>query len=215
MKHFAWIEKAYQYYNKQLFYSKLPPCIFTIGEYGRAKGYMIRYAWSVNEGEQVHQISLTKSLFDWDHISIFATLVHEMVHLWQAEYGKPSINNYHNKEWGWKMKDVGLIPSDTGAEGGEEVGEKVSHYIEEGGRFQQAFERMPKNYFPKTTPGRIRPKISGVTGKRGNVKTPLKPTKGRTNKLKYECPSCNQKAYGGKSLSIICGRCNLPMTTQQ
>ena len=31
------------------------------------------------------------------------------------------------------MRAVGLIPSDTGAPGGRQVGQRVSHYIEEGG----------------------------------------------------------------------------------
>ena len=36
------------------------------------------------------------------------------------------------------MKAVGLIPSDTGALGGKETGQQMTHYIEPGGRFAHA-----------------------------------------------------------------------------
>ena len=39
---------------------------------------------------------------------ILGTLVHEMCHQWQHELGNPSRSGYHNKEWGNKMKEVGL-----------------------------------------------------------------------------------------------------------
>jgi hypothetical protein len=66
-----------------------------------------------------------------------STLVHEMTHLDQRHFGKPSRAGYHNKEWAKLMRDVGLIPSDTGAPGDKEVGQRVSHYIEAGGRFER------------------------------------------------------------------------------
>ena len=100
----------------------------------------------------IHEISLTPNIFALTPKGIFSGLVHEMVHLWQFEYGKPSRNGYHNKEWAWKMKEVGMIPSHTGKAGGKETGEKMSHYIERGGRFEKAFMEMPKEYIlPLTT----------------------------------------------------------------
>jgi len=38
-------------------------------------------------------------------------------------------------KWAEHMRGVGLIPSDTGAPGGREVGQRVTHYIEAGGGF--------------------------------------------------------------------------------
>jgi predicted SprT family Zn-dependent metalloprotease len=78
----------------------------------------------------------------WQHPSHFrsrtteqslSTPVHEMAHLEQHHFGKPGRTSYHNKERAGMMKAVGLIPSDTGAPAGREVGQKVSHYIEAGG----------------------------------------------------------------------------------
>ena len=36
------------------------------------------------------------------------------------------------------MREVGLIPTDTGQPGGKDTGQKVTHNIEQGGRFDQA-----------------------------------------------------------------------------
>ena len=36
------------------------------------------------------------------------TLVHEMVHFWQQEFGTPSRRGYHNREWADKMEALGL-----------------------------------------------------------------------------------------------------------
>ena len=69
---------------------------------------------------------------------MLSTLVHEMAHLWQHHFGKPSRSGYHNKEWAAKMREIGLIPTDTGQPGGKDTGQKVTHNIEEGGRFDQA-----------------------------------------------------------------------------
>jgi len=210
----TWLQNAYQYYNDKLFYSNLPACIFTIGERSKYGGFMIKHEWANDlSDERIHQISLTKSLFNYEDEFIFSVLVHEMVHLWQVEFGKPSINRYHNREWAWKMKEVGLIPSRTGEKGGEEVGERMSHYVEENGRFSKVFKDMPPSCLPVLLPNIRRKKRPTPVDGRAKNSTVTVPKRGRTNKLKYECPSCNQKAYGGKNLNISCGKCNLRMTT--
>ena len=43
-----------------------------------------------------------------------------------------------NKEWAAKMREIGLIPSDSGQPGGKDTGQKVTHYVEESGRFDRA-----------------------------------------------------------------------------
>jgi hypothetical protein len=73
---------------------------------------------------------------------IVSTLVHEMVHAWQYAFGKPSRRGYHNKQWAVRMKEVGLYPSSTGAVGGRETGQRVSHYILDGGAFDLSFGRL-------------------------------------------------------------------------
>ncbi len=56
---------------------------------------------------------------------VLSTLAHEMVHLWQHHYGKPGRGRYHNRQWAERMKAIGLQPSSTGKEGGQETGDAV------------------------------------------------------------------------------------------
>jgi predicted SprT family Zn-dependent metalloprotease len=44
---------------------------------------------------------------------VLSTLVHEMVHHWQQHEGTPSKSKPHNREWGSKMRSVGMVASDT------------------------------------------------------------------------------------------------------
>jgi hypothetical protein len=63
-----------------------------------------------------------------------STLVHEMTHLEQHHFGKPSRSGHHNKEWAELMRAVGRIPPDTQEPGGKQDGQRVSRCIERGGR---------------------------------------------------------------------------------
>jgi hypothetical protein len=47
----------------------------------------------------------------WD---ILSTLLHEMTHSWQANYGKPSNSWFHNKEFQIKLKDCGIVCDNKG-----------------------------------------------------------------------------------------------------
>jgi hypothetical protein len=67
-------------------------------------------------------------------IGNLSTLVHEMTHLWQHHYGRPSYGDYHNREFARKMFEVGLITSKSGAKGGKSTGSGMSHHIKPCGR---------------------------------------------------------------------------------
>ena len=113
---------------------------------------------SIDDPEEVtDEIALNPAHFAGRPTSAtLSTLAHEMAHLWQHHFGKPSRSRYHNKEWAAKMREVGLIPSDTGQPGGKETGQKVSHTIEPGGRFERACTAYLANRrrVPVPRPGR-------------------------------------------------------------
>jgi predicted SprT family Zn-dependent metalloprotease len=136
-------------------------------------------------------ISLTPMHLNRDLKLVFGTLVHEMCHLWQQDFGKPSKNGYHNKEWAEKMKEVGLHPSNTGDEGGKETGQKVTHYILDGGRFDEVFKNIPDHI--------SLPWIgAGMSEKKKAVR----------NKVKYSCPVCEANVWGKPDMNITCGDCD-------
>ena len=157
-----------------------------------------------------HEISLTPTTLSRTPIEVFSTLVHEMAHLWQWDFGKPSRSGYHNREWANKMIEIGLMPTDTGKIGGKQTGQSMTHLIIEGGAYEQAFKIMPEKYtlpFTSLEGDIMKSLVSGATGGAGG-KTSGKPAtpKGR-NKTKYSCPSCKINVWGKPNIGIICKDC--------
>ena len=112
------------------------------GAYGYFSGE--RFASAGNPSEITDEIALNPTHFATrSPAAVLSTLAHEMAHLWQYHFGKPSRTGYHNKEWAAKMREIGLIPSDTGEPGGKETGQRVTHYPEEGGAFACACRFVP------------------------------------------------------------------------
>lgn len=145
---FTALNQAFNYFNEKLFEGKLPGCILNFSRKKNTHGFLAPERWRRvdEENKYIHEISLTPYTFYRPLKQVFSTLVHEMVHLWQWEYGNPSRNGYHNKEWARKMEVVGLMPSNTGEEGGRKTGQKMTHYIISNGLFEQAFDDIPESY---------------------------------------------------------------------
>lgn len=211
---FLCLNNAYKYFNSVLFQGELAGCILNFSRKKNTHGFMAPERWRrVEESNQyIHEISLTPTTLYREAIEIFSTLVHEMTHLWQWDFGSPSRNGYHNREWAAKMEEVGLIPSDTGKPGGKKTGQHMTHYIEEGGRYEQAFHNMPKEFIlPFTTleGDMMRSLLSGNPGTdpdgASSKKAKLR-TSGR-KKTKYTCPGCKINIWGKPGLKIRCEEC--------
>jgi predicted SprT family Zn-dependent metalloprotease len=192
---FTAYERMFKYFNRALFANTLPACLLNFSRKARTHGFFAPQRWQ-GRGEEIrHEISLNPStLRSRPAIEVASTLVHEMVHLWQQEFGKPSRRGYHNTEWAAKMDEVGLVPSSTAAPGGARVGQLVSHYIADGGRFAVAFAAMPAEYLLPWS-------CEEPEEERG------KTTRSR-NKVKYCCPGCEANVWGAPGLSILCGECS-------
>lgn len=138
------LELAYQYFNKELFASVLPPCLITLQRKGkRIRAYFSPYRFENNAGTKTDVIALNPMHFKArTGKETLSTLAHEMAHVWQQHYGKPSRHGYHNKEWPAKMKAIGLYPSNTGEPGGKEIGESMTHYVVHNGPFNKAVDSL-------------------------------------------------------------------------
>lgn len=143
------IVSLFQHYNKKLFCGSLPEPMFTVSKLPNvASGVFLSKKWSGQAG-LVHQITINPEIMKNKSLHLFhQVLVHEMAHLWQHEYGKPSRNGYHNREWAAKMVEIGLIPSHTGEEGGKLTGQRISDYPKPGGKFLQAFSEVKNIKIP-------------------------------------------------------------------
>ena len=121
---------------------------------------------------------------------VLSTLVHEMAHLWQHHCGKPGRGRYHNREWAERMKAIGLHPSSTGKEGGQETGDSVGHFIVPGGPFEVAAHELLMRGFAITWTEKpaedAEPPIEGAEGSGQEPTTPKEPKSGK--RVKYTCP---------------------------
>jgi hypothetical protein len=189
---------AYRFFNAKLFDNRLPNCLVTLQRKGRTFGYFSPRRFGTRDGTHTtDEIALNPAHFRHQSTTeIYQTLVHEMTHLEQQHFGKPSRGGYHNAEWGELMLAVGLCPSDTGKPGGRRTGQRMGDYIIEDGPFDLACEEL----------------LSSGNGLRyGDLVTPegRKPTE---SKVKYSCPVCRINAWGKAGLRMACIDCVQVMT---
>lgn len=190
---YAGLEKAFDHFNEKLFEKRLPPVLFTLTRKGKAHGYFWPEQFKHRDGDTTHEIALNPNTMDRNIEAVLATLVHEMTHLEQQEYGTPSKGGHHNMEWVGMMQRVGLIASNTGEVGGAQTGRQMTHYIDENGPFVQAFQELMPFDLPYFT----------MPLEKAEKKKDL-------SKVKHQC-GCGQKAWAKAGSRLVCGDCNEPM----
>ena len=126
---FKTLDDLYRFYNQAIFGGTLSDCIVNMSRHGGAYGFFAANRWrGENEAKKIiHEISINPDFMNREDIEWHSTLVHEMCHLWQEDFGKPSRGGYHNRQWADKMVQVGLMPTDTGEPGGKQTGQYVTH----------------------------------------------------------------------------------------
>ncbi|MDR0639968.1 MAG: SprT-like domain-containing protein [Spirochaetaceae bacterium] len=225
---FKTLDDLYKYYNGALFGGTLSDCIVNMSRHNHTYGFFSADRWKTGEeGEhkRAHEISLNPDYLDRPFEEWHSTLVHEMVHLWQQDYGHPSRAAYHNKEWGWKMEQIGLVPSDTGEPGGNKTGQRMTHYVKPDGPFIKAFSLLSGGdllalrlkylpAFPHEEPAAVRRKKKNtdepLAGEPGGIDgEPGEPSGVYNSKSKYSCP-CGNNVWGKPGLNIVCGECGEP-----
>ena len=197
-------EEAFNCFNRELFNHKLPPCLITLQRKKGALGYYSphRFKSRVNQAH-TDEIALNPALFNGQtDEDILSTLVHEMVHQYQRLYGNPGRGRYHNREWADLMIERGLMPSSNGSPGGKLTGDRMSHYIIKGGRFQKACQKLLATGFKLQWQS-----DDGWRLLRGNNGTATPAPKFRKDREKFTCPQGRQNAWAKSSAVLICGVC--------
>jgi len=212
------LQTAYDHFNAELFDGALPACLITLQREKHTYGYFSPKRFGAEDGRVTDEIAMNPTFFAVQPVSeVMQTLVHEMAHLWQAHFGKPSRRGYHNKEWGAKMEAIGLMPSSTGQPGGKKLGEKMADYPIPGGRFEAACESLQTEAFRITWRDRVPalrptpPRPEGEDGGEDEADAPegteaAKPNK--SNRYKYSCPGCSLNVWGKPGLRLMCADCS-------
>lgn len=223
------LSDCYDLFNASLFGGQLRGCVLTFEDRGQHYGYYRESGFIDREGSQRRdEICLNPRHFlaNTGDLELLQTLVHEQVHQWQCQFGKPSLRTYHNREWAEKMLSVGLIPSDTGRPGGRMTGQKMADYPDENGRFlgiaRDILDSRPLVRWYKEGVAILRaqeyaampvadvpPLVSCLAA--AMPATPVGESRAKPvsapSKVSYQCPECRLRVWGKPDLPILCGRC--------
>ena len=197
---------AFDFFNNSLFDGRLPRCLITMQRRAGIYGYFAGDRFGTRDGqEKADEIALNPAhLKERSLEETFSTLVHEMVHLEQHHFGKPSRSGYHNKEWAELMKKVGLIASDTAAPGGNETGQRVSHYIRPGGRFDIACAKLLSQGITLDYVEMWSETDQGKKARKSKA----------ASKTKYTCPGCGLNAWAKPEVLLVCGECQEELSAE-
>ncbi|WP_395378070.1 SprT-like domain-containing protein [Marinicella sp. W31] len=234
---YGFIQSTYTFFNQSLFSDQLPECLLTIQREKRMMGAFMSHRWKDNKGERIHEITLNPMYFITKKpLEFFQTVVHEMCHLWQHEFGKPGRRGYHNKQWAEKMESIGLMPSSTGEPGGKKTGEHMNDYpVDDGPFYRACIQYIKKGFILPYVDARftqvhseaaelIETQYESIVDESADVIEILENTIGqifeinedaflpsanlKRNKTTFQCPGCLDKAWGKESLDLICGKCD-------
>lgn len=193
---------AYAFFNARLFAGSLPGCLITMQRKKGARGFFHGERFgSRDQAEITDEIALNPTSFAVrDDRAILSTLVHEMAHLWQHHFGKPSGAGYHDREWAAKMQNIGLVPSDTGRPGGRQTGRRMTHYIQADGPFDRACKELLRS-------GILVAYVQRGDDERGETVRAKK----LASKTRYTCAGCGLNVWGKPGIRVICESCRGPL----
>jgi SprT-like family len=198
---YAALQLAFDRFNRDLFGGALPACLITLQRRRGAYGYFSGDRFRERAGPRTtDEIAMNPNhIGERSAEATLSTLAHEMVHLWQHHFGKPSRTGYHNAEWALKMREIGLIPTSTGLPGGKETGQRVTHMIEAGGASAASCAALV---------------ASGVTI---NWHDPHAKSaaarKKRNTRAKFTCRGCGLNAWAKPQARLACGDCGQRMVS--
>jgi predicted SprT family Zn-dependent metalloprotease len=230
---YAELQRAYDHFNDRLFGRTLPGCLITLQREKRTCGYFSKARFANLDGLLTDEIALNPAFFAVvPLVETLQTMVHEMVHQWQAYHGSPGRGRYHNDQWADKMESIGLMPSSTGQPGGRRTGDHMADYAIEGGRFLKAckalvtdefqiswYDRFPAAEHVQAglaTPAvNLSSSVGGGPAPAASVavaaslvlsegSTPT--TADKSNRVKYSC-SCVHNVWGKPGLRLKCMDC--------
>ena len=185
------LQAAFDIFNRQLFENQLPPTMLRLERQKNSHGYYAPNKFADADGNRLDCITLNSTdAAERPLIELLSTLVHEMCHQFICRVvNKGAATGGHGVEWRKEMRKLGLPPIRIGA-----TWRMATHSIDEEGMFAHCFEahrceleRLPWQELARDA------------------------TKGRAtglDKVRFQCPSCNSKAWARASAQLLCGTCS-------
>lgn len=198
----GYLEKMFRALNQDFFGGELEEPIITIQSTPRVYGHVtIGKTWKRKEDWR-HELNLGAETLERPIEAITATMVHEMVHLYNIAHEIQDCSRgglYHNKRFRDEAERRGLVISHHEKYGWSttEPSEKLIDYI-----IGQGWTEIAMNRGYGWTPP---PSAGGKAGAGGQGAGTAPPKKSSTRK--YICPKCGQRIRATKTVNIICGDC--------
>lgn len=198
----GYLEKIFRALNQKYFDGQLEEPIITIQSTPRAYGHVtVGKSWRKGQ-EHRHELNIGAETLDRPIENVTATLLHEMVHLWNLQNGIQDCSRggaYHNKKFrdAATARDLSISYDPRIGWSITEPTEALCNYIIEQGWTDIHMNRIEWSYTPR---GAGNGNATGAT-------PPPKPSHTR----KYICPCCGNSVRATKEVHILCMDCNLPM----
>jgi len=201
-KQYSDLDKAYEYFNKHLFNNSLPDCLITLNRKTGSRGYYHHEKFEGREDKKrISEIALNPDSFNERlDIEILSTLAHEMVHVQQFLLPDPPRRGYHDRDFAMLMSEIGLQASSTGEVGGKTTGQRMFHYVIDGGKFE-----IVANAFL----------ISGSKLHWNSVVETKESKERKKTREKFSCPTCMTAAWAKKTAKLMCGECEKHMVIEE
>lgn len=204
-------EAAYQYFRDALFVplgEDLPDPILTFSRGTKKKrAFFVAQSWHTqDDAERRCELAIVPAHTADPPREVMASLVHEMAHYADFLAGTaPKSSGYHGKKWAERMEKIGL----PALRESKTSHISVSHEITEGGPYDLAFNKLPKEI--------LLPFVAenNVTTEPNSQETEQKKETKKGKRFKYACPKCATTMRGPTGRKLICGDCEVPYAEDQ
>jgi hypothetical protein len=99
------------------------------------------------------------------------------------------------------MREISFFPTATGEPGGKETGQKMTHLINENGRFVNVATILLRDH-PAILYHDLRSENDATRKKKA------------ASKIKYTCPVCGLNAWAKPEAALVCGDCKMVMEAE-
>jgi len=185
------LQFAADLFNQELFGGRLKPVYLTVQHKPGSWGVFMPDRYRSAAGDVVSAIALDSvTAVERPLIELLSTLVHEQCHQAVYEAGQHRGAGGHGPQWRQWMDGVGLPPVQIGP-----TWRQATHRIDPAGPFTRVFRERAADL--QALPWQEESNRS-AKGKSGSP----------TDRVRFQCPSCLQNAWGKPSAQLACGVCS-------